>query len=143
MNHTGNLITIGVFDRKNLATISTSDDAFSQHLSLLFEKVLQDVTNLALAIMDFTTDSCQIFTSKILYESSFINSLEIALQMWEIMKFLKPIGQVVQTHISKIIIEVFQFTTGKNDTFEKEKFLDVEISTHLQTLTGCSNVFGA
>ena len=58
MNHTGNLITIGVFDRKNLATISTSDDAFSQHLSLLFEKVLQDVTNLALAIMDFTTDLC-------------------------------------------------------------------------------------
>ena len=58
MNHTGNLITIGVFDRKNLATISTSDDTFSQHLSLLFEKFLQDVTNLALAIMDFTTDSC-------------------------------------------------------------------------------------
>ena len=58
MNHTGNLITIGIFDRKNLATISASDDTFSQHLSLLFEKFLQDVTNLALAIMDFTTDSC-------------------------------------------------------------------------------------
>ena len=57
MNHTGNLITIGVFDRKNLATISTSDDTFSQHLSLLFEKFLQDVTDLALTIMDFTADS--------------------------------------------------------------------------------------
>ena len=57
MNHTGNLVTIGIFDWKNLATISTCDDTFSQHLSLLFEKFLQDVTNLALAIMDFTADS--------------------------------------------------------------------------------------
>ena len=58
MNHTGNLITIGIFDRKNLATISASDDTFCQHLCLLFEKFLQDVTNLALTVVDFTTDSC-------------------------------------------------------------------------------------
>ena len=58
MHYACNLITIGVFDRKNLATISTSNDTFRQHLSLLFEKFLQDVTDLALAIMDFTTDSC-------------------------------------------------------------------------------------
>ena len=58
MYHTSNLVAISVFDRKNLATISTSDDTFCQHLSFLFEKVLQNITDLALTIMDFSADSC-------------------------------------------------------------------------------------
>ena len=61
--------------------------------------------------------------------------------MWEVVKFLKPICQVVQAYIFKIIIEIFQFTAGKYDTFEKEKFLYVEISTHLQTFAGSRNIF--
>ena len=40
VNDPSNLVPIGILDWKNLATISTSDNALCQHLSLLLEKVL-------------------------------------------------------------------------------------------------------
>jgi len=49
------------------------------------KQILQDITYLTLAIMDFSTDACQLFTGKIFNETCIIKGLEISLQLRKIM----------------------------------------------------------
>ena len=140
MNHTRNAVAVGIFHRQHIAAIPTGHYLIRQHLSLIFENLLQNFPHLVFIFLNFSADAAQTFAGKAFDKTAVIHSLQTSLQLRENSQILKQTVQLFQVHIFQVLIKGLELLSHSQDALESQKLLNIQVTLQLQALGQGSDI---
>ena len=79
VNDARNTIAVGIFHRQHITAVPTGHHLVCQHVTLGFENLLKNISNLNFIFLDFPANTTQLFTSKTFEKAPIIDSLQASL----------------------------------------------------------------